>query len=338
MPFRSAVHAAEQSEGVKTAGTENGMACSSCKLQIELTDTIKGGWTMLKKGLGVAVALSVGIIAGCSGSGGSTSQTVPVNGIVADGYLKGAEVFMDKHGNYQWDGVEPRTISGAGGTYTLNVSPQDMGKYPIVVKAIPGSTIDEDDGQPVRQGYVMTAPAGVTGFVSPMSSVIRGKMVFGNYSSTQRAMNEMRQQFNLNANINMLGNYMDVPSTDPKYQQYQQMRTMAKNMASLIGNQLNMGSDNSINPVRYMALMGNINANLPQMWQDMMSGMGMTAFMQKYDFTPFMMNIPGSASGSGFTNMSSVFKNMSSHTFWNISGNTWKPTSGMTGGGIMGMM
>src|SRR6266702_3382167 len=111
---------------------------------------------MLKRAIAAASILTLGIIAGCGGSGGNTAQTVPVSGVVADGYLRGAEVFLDKHGSYQWDGVEPRTISGPGGTYTLNVSPQDMGKYPIVVKAIPGSTIDEDTGQPVQQGYVMT--------------------------------------------------------------------------------------------------------------------------------------------------------------------------------------
>ncbi len=290
---------------------------------------------MLKIITAAVAVLSVSIIAGCGGGSGSTAQTAPVSGVVADGYLKGAEVFLDKHGSYQWDGVEPRTISGPGGTYTLNVSPQDMGKYPIVVKAIPGSTIDEDTGQPVQQGYVMTAPAGVSGFVSPMSSLVRGKMAFGGYSSMQRAMSEMRQQFNLSPNTDVLGNYMNVPPTDPQYQQYQQMRTMAKDLATLMGTQLQMGTNNIVNPARYMALMGNINTNLPQMWQDMMGGMGMTSFMQKYDFTPFMMGIPGSTSGPGFTNMSSVFQNMSGHTFWNISGNTWTPSSGMTGTGMM---
>lgn len=287
---------------------------------------------MVKKLIAVIGVVTAGMVAGC---GGGSSQPVQVSGVVADGYLRGAEVFLDKHGNYQWDGTEPRTISGPGGMYTLKVAQADMGKYPIVVKAIPGSTIDEDTGQPVQKGYVMSAPAGVTGFVSPMSSMVRAKMAFGGYSSVQRAMSELRQQFNLNPNTDALGNYINVPPTDPQYQQYQQMRAMAKNLATLIGNQLNMGSGNSVNPARYMALMGNFNANLPQMWQDMIGGMGMASFMQKYDFTQFMTGIPGSTSGAGFTNMSSVFKNMSSHTFWNISGTTWKPWPGVTGSGGM---
>lgn len=295
------------------------------------------------------IFLTVGGIAGCGGGGGSTpvvsgggttAQMVAVSGVVADGYLHGAEVFLDKNGTMQWDGTSPRTVSGTGGAYTLQMAPSDVGRYPLVVRAIPGSTIDEDNpGQAMTKGYVMTAPAGVTGFISPMSTLARTKMVFGGYTSRQRAMNEMRQQLNLNPGIDMMGDYMKRSPSDP---QYQAMRDAARNLAGLMGNQMGMGTGATVNVDRFNTLMGKINKNLPQMRSDLMNGMGMQAFMQKYDFSAMLSSMPGNMSGNGFRNMSSLFHAPTGGVFWHMSSGMVKPGGGMmgsgttTGGGMAG--
>ena len=89
----------------------------------------------------------VALIAGCGsgdgltagvGTGGTGTLAYQVSGTVADGYLNKAFVFMDKHGTYQWDGVEPYATTDANGAYTLKVDAADMGKYPIVALATKG--------------------------------------------------------------------------------------------------------------------------------------------------------------------------------------------------------
>ena len=123
-----------------------------------------------------AALLTVSLIAGCGGSGSdpsammNTSQT-SVSGKVADGYLVGAAVFLDKNGNYQLDAGEPSTTTSAQGAYTLNVDPDDVGAYPIVAMAIAGQTIDLDNpGQSIQNSYMLSMPAtAVSGTVSSFS-------------------------------------------------------------------------------------------------------------------------------------------------------------------------
>lgn len=91
----------------------------------------------------IAAVLIVGLIAGCGGGGSSPATTTSVSGKVADGYLVGATVFLDKDGNYQLDVGEPSTTTDANGAYTLNVDPADVGKYPLLAIAIKGQTIEK---------------------------------------------------------------------------------------------------------------------------------------------------------------------------------------------------
>src|SRR5450631_4483185 len=116
---------------------------------------------MMKKTMAAAAILIAGMIAGCGGGSGTTpvAGTTSVSGKVADGYLAGATVFMDKNGNYQLDAGEPLTVTDANGNYTLTVDPADVGKYPIVAMAIKGQTMDKDTGMAVTSSYVLSMPA-----------------------------------------------------------------------------------------------------------------------------------------------------------------------------------
>lgn len=109
--------------------------------------------------------------AGCgsgSGSGGSSS----VSGVVADGYIQGATVFLDKNGNKVLDADEPTATTGTGGAYTLEgVSAADVAAYPVVVQVPVGAT-DEDRGR-VTTEYILTAPAGKPEFVSPLTTLVQ---------------------------------------------------------------------------------------------------------------------------------------------------------------------
>ncbi|HEY5975927.1 MAG TPA: hypothetical protein VIU41_14420, partial [Geobacteraceae bacterium] len=149
-----------------------------------------------------------GAIAGCGGGGGSSSSGTPssttISGTVADGYLAGAEVFLDKNGTYQWDGVEPRTTTDANGAYSMTVSAADAANYPMVARVIAGTTIDKDTNTVVTNSYVMSAPAGAAGFISPMSTLIREKMAANPSMTLADAMTQLRNQMNLPAGMNMM--------------------------------------------------------------------------------------------------------------------------------------
>jgi hypothetical protein len=263
--------------------------------------------------IAAAITITAGLIAGCGG-GGSTSATpaasASVSGAVADGYLAGATVFLDKNGNYQLDAGEPSTTTDANGAYTLTVDPADVGKYPIVAMAVKGVTIDKDTNQPVQSSYILSMPQdSVSGtvssnFISPMSTQIRELMATGKYTM-QQAMDLMSTKLGLPAGTNMLANYM----ANPNSANNQAMHTAAQNMASLMGSQMGQvlstsGSTTTVDVNRYRGMMGTIFSNMSSL-----RGSGTTTQSTMSNLMGTMSaNLPSIPAAQPYRNMSTAFR------------------------------
>lgn len=289
----------------------------------------------MRKIIAALSLVTVGIISGCGGSG-STAQTTPVSGAVADGYLQNALVFIDRNGNYQLDAGEPHTTTDQNGSYTLNVAPGDIGNYPIVAVAIKDQTIDMDTGLPVQNSYVLCIPgAGVSGsvgnFISPMSTLLREKLEANPGMTLTAAMTQLRNQLNMPAEVNMLGDYMAGANAGQYQAQYQAMHQVAQQMAGLMGDQASLVMNgNNANMVRFRAMMGQINQNLPQIVDNVTQGQGMTSTFMNTLRTQMRTMLAAMSVTAGFSNYSALFRNMTSHQyFWNYSGGRMQPRGGM---------
>lgn len=286
----------------------------------------------------VLTAALAGALTGCGGSG-TTAAPVAVSGIVADGYLVGAEVFLDKNNNYQWDEGEPKAMTGAGGTYTLTIAAGDMGKYPVVVHAKAGSTVDEDTKLTVSSDYVMSAPAAAGGFVSPMSTLVRGKMEANPGMTMAQAMIQLRNQLNLPAGMDMLADYVAGSQSGPYKGQYQSMHQVAQQMAGLMaaGQSSLVLNGTVVNKRLYRVMMGLIDQNLPQIANNAFQGMGMDSTFMTGMRSTMQTTLQSMSTTGGFGNYSTpLFRNMTSQRyFWNYSGGRMQPGSGMMGSGMM---
>ncbi|BDV41152.1 lipoprotein [Geotalea uraniireducens] len=298
---------------------------------------------MKRQVLAALAAIAAATLAGCGGggSGTTTAASTTVSGTVADGYLANAQVFLDKNGNYQLDPGEPNAMTTTGGKYTMTVTAGDQTKYPMVVRAIAGTTTDQDSGT-VGQGYVMTAPAGIAGFISPMSTLIEEKMAANPGMTLTDAMVQLRNQLNLPATMSMLGDYVAGGSQAGTNQtNYQFMHQLAQQMVTLMQSQagtvMGSGGSGTVYAGRYRAMMGTINQNLPQLANNVTTGAGTGSTFMTTMRTQMQAMLGSMPMTAGFGNYSSLFRNMTSHSyFWNYSGNSWQPHNGMGGG--MGMM
>jgi hypothetical protein len=264
----------------------------------------------------VAGLLAVGIIAGCGGSGTNMmapqqgNSTSTISGKVADGYLVGATVFLDKNGNYQLDLGEPSAISDQNGAYALSVDSADVGKYPIVAMATKGVTTDKDTGTAVQNSYILSMPATAmsgtvsSNFISPMSSQLREMMETGKYATMQQAMNDLGIKLGMPAGTDMLADYMAANNTT--------MHTAARNMAGLMGSQMPQvmganGSSTNVDVNRYRGMMGTIFNNISSI-----RGTSPTTQPAMSDLmgtmTTNLSNMPMSSSGQTFRNMSAAFR------------------------------
>ncbi|HEX9079094.1 MAG TPA: hypothetical protein VF795_05865 [Desulfuromonadaceae bacterium] len=263
--------------------------------------------------------LAIGLIAGCGGGSSTPASTVPVTGKVADGYLAGATVFMDKNGNYQLDPGEPSTTTDANGNFTLTVDPADVGQHPIVALAMAGKTIDMDTNTALANSYVLSMPAAsvtasasgavsgtVGNFISPVSSQLRIMMDSGNYASVQNAMDALRTQMGLPAGTNMLADYMATNNTA--------MHTAAQNMATLMGSQMSQvmatsGTATTVDVGRYQGMMVAIFQNMSSIKGSTPNSTAMTNLMSTMTAT-----LQNSVSGLPFRNISSSIRGMMGST------------------------
>ena len=132
--------------------------------------------------------ISLMLLAACGGGGGGTGGAVAVipttqtvSGVVADGYLQGATACLDVNLNKKCDSGEPASTTGTGGAYSIaGVSIADLAKYPIVVE-VPVGAVDSERGI-VASRYVLTAPAGRPGFVSPLTTLVQYRIETGGLS------------------------------------------------------------------------------------------------------------------------------------------------------------
>jgi len=140
----------------------------------------------------VAQVLSLACgLAACGGGGSSNDNSgsvlVPepvttslLNGKVIDGYVSGANVWLDINGNGSQDEDEPSTVSIAAGDYALELTnaQRECVPYATLYVDVPVGAIDEDSGE-VTEAYQMARPAQFQPLdeaallhVSPLTSVL----------------------------------------------------------------------------------------------------------------------------------------------------------------------
>lgn len=193
----------------------------------------------------VALALLV-LLTACEGVGeGGSSSAISVSsglsqpsatvlsGTVADGYLSGARVFLDRNGNRTYDSGEPMAISGPGGRFTLSINPGEGAKHSIVVEVIGGKTIDEDYGQPVADSYLLEAPAGRWQFVSPLTTLVSMEMQKNPTMTLQRAELNVKKELGIDEDISLFEDYLAPAGT--KVIEARRTHKAAQVVASLMG-------------------------------------------------------------------------------------------------------
>jgi len=252
------------------------------------------------------------IIAGV-GTGGTGSLAKIISGSVADGYLVNATVFLDRNGNYQLDADEPVTVTDANGAYKLSIDQADVGKHPIVAMAIRGVTIDKDTNQTITNSFVLSIPKeGVSStvsnnFISPITSQLREMLETGLFTSMQQASETLRTKMGLPAGTDIFSDFM---ANNNNNSAMNTMHTIAQNMATVMGNQMNQvlatnGTTTTVDVNRYRGMMGTIFSNISSVRagnsQPSISNLNNT-------MTMVVSSIPPTKIGQPYQNMSTAFK------------------------------
>ncbi|GAL33481.1 hypothetical protein JCM19240_2177 [Vibrio maritimus] len=162
---------------------------------------------IFKVSLGLFFTVS---IYGCNSDNNNSTDNVSAGDAYSvtaiDGYLKGAEVWLDLNNNFLLDANEPSAISVEGGIATLDVTGiDDPTLYPVVVRAIVGQTIDETEGE-ITEPFVMSAPAGESA-VTPLTTIVHNSMKKDPSLSKEDAVQKLANELGIESD-DVLGDFI----------------------------------------------------------------------------------------------------------------------------------
>lgn len=201
----------------------------------------------------ICCAAALLVLSACGGGGGGdapsstktadTSETAvtTLSGKVADGYLRGARVFLDRNGNRIYDNGEPTALSSAGGNFSLDVNPDEGDLYPVVAQVVAGQTVDEDSGLTVTEDYLLEAPKGRWAFISPLTKMVKTVQEQNPSYTELQAVLKVRSELGIDDNVSLFEDYIAKGTggnevTDPQLaKEYSRTHKAARVVAALLG-------------------------------------------------------------------------------------------------------
>ena len=156
---------------------------------------------------------------GCGGGGGTPPSTPSqqLSGVVIDGRIAGAVVFLDLNNNLSLDDGEPFSDpTGKDGVFKLSTAgiPSTQLATATLVTHVPDSAFDEDDAgisllEAGRHGFTLMSPlstGSVSPSLSPLSSLVAYEVIF-NGKSLAEAKSAVQQATGLDSK-DPLSNYI----------------------------------------------------------------------------------------------------------------------------------
>jgi subtilisin family serine protease len=164
---------------------------------------------------------------GCGGGGvapgAPTSTGWTFSGVVLDGRIEGASVFLDLNGNLQHDSDEPISLpTGKSGAFTLSAEglSEAQVRATQLITHVPGTAKDEDDDgltllDAGRYGFTLMAPVqafvgagrAIDSVVSPLTTLIAQEII-QNDAGLQGAIEAVRTRLQMADNVNPLQDYV----------------------------------------------------------------------------------------------------------------------------------
>lgn len=144
------------------------------------------------------------LLTACGGGGGSSTGS-QLAGSVIDGYIEGAKVCLDVNSNGACDAGEPAATTNASGQYTLDTTGVTTSGLTVIAE-IPDTAKDSDDaGQTLaaagKSAYTMATPADKPSVITPLTTLIVGKVKTDNITIAQ-ATTKVLEQLGLPSDTN----------------------------------------------------------------------------------------------------------------------------------------
>lgn len=200
----------------------------------------------------LSLAVSVAVwLSGCGGGDDATStvastDTTTLSGAVADGYLVGAKVCLDKNYNDVCDADEPFVMTDGTGKYTFTLPNMSATELPILVEA-DENTIDLDTNTTIGEKWHFKAVSGQSSFISPLTTLVAQAMALDPALTLTQAM--LNLQTELGIDISTTVDYVAANNTKA----HNAAKIIARSLANTEANLSALATTTNVRTIRLLA-------------------------------------------------------------------------------------
>jgi hypothetical protein len=106
------------------------------------------------------------------------------------------------------DASEPTATTTAGGAFTLTIPDGVNASASAIVVQVSTTTVDEDTGAAVLKPYVLSAPAGESAFISPITTVVHGILEQNPALTLADAVTQVKLRVGASSDVNLFADYV----------------------------------------------------------------------------------------------------------------------------------
>jgi hypothetical protein len=172
-------------------------------------------------------------------------------------------VCLDANANMKCDAGEPTATTTAGGAFTLTIpNGVDASAHAIVVQ-VSGTTVDEDTSAAVGKPYVLSAPAGESDFISPLTTVVHGMLQQNPALTLDDAVTQVKLRIGASSDVSLFEDFVAAKeastATADDYQRLHRIaqvaaKTMAENQEVIMQAASTQGVDTAESSAALAAL------------------------------------------------------------------------------------
>ncbi|WP_085813117.1 hypothetical protein [Geoanaerobacter pelophilus] len=204
-------------------------------------------YRVLRRGLHGILTVGALLAAGCGGGGEAGVETPlgnSVQGVVADGYLENARVFLDLNDDKQFTTGEPTAMTAADGSYTINgVSATDLSTHALVVRAEAGQTKNHEGASAttLTDSYVLSTPPNAPKtadgqvVITPLTTLIHNQIETNPVLDVAAAEAVVKTNLGVADATSLFEDFVQKKGAS---QEYEKVSLVAQVVASAIGNNM----------------------------------------------------------------------------------------------------
>jgi hypothetical protein len=197
----------------------------------------------------------MGIILYAHGSSGNSAINVQGT-VVSNGYVSGANVYLDKNFNKTYDRDEPSALTDENGNYMITVQQEEINRYSVIAEITDTRSLNDNK---YEHKFILESPAGKYKFISPLTTLVKNKNDNSPYLTLELAEASVKKALGISKELSLFDNYMKEKDTDTTSQNIEKISNVVAILFSRLINKAETELKIELTPDKLNAVMSAVS-------------------------------------------------------------------------------